>query len=177
MAGYYISCCQSTAVAPSLPVGPEVSLGHLDGGNLGIFVLFLQNIVLWDFHIGCSELGSAALSLLFPGHSKNTTSPFWAARSVCAGLPPLPCCAHSVFSSVWYQTLWSGRLPQCTVCLGLHLFAFCSGILLVPSNNVLFFFRHHNLVGSYVLSVFVLKLTWSWCNDLSGWWFTQPQGL
>ena len=74
MAGCYILLPVYSS-PPSLPAGQEVSLGlgHLDRGNLGMFVLFLQNIgSLRHFYIVCSELGSAALSLLFPGHSKTT---------------------------------------------------------------------------------------------------------
>ena len=48
---------------------PRVSPGHLDKGTLGTFVLFMQNIGLSDFGIGCSELGSAALPILLPDHS------------------------------------------------------------------------------------------------------------
>lgn len=48
----------------------------------------------------------------------------------------------------------STRLPQCTLCLELHMFPFCSGISLVLSNNSSFLFFDHNLVRSNVLTVF-----------------------
>src|SRR4029434_1256527 len=61
-----------------------------------------------------------------------------------------------MFSSFFYQTLWSGNLPRCTVCLVIHMFLICSGILLVLSLSPLSLFSLY-LAPSLSLSLLFLS--------------------